>query len=104
MRKRLQLKRMLTASTLLATSFTLPSAANAAAGDGSSRGIATIKEPGRTIYVNDDVPAKQRPTAAPRVRGSTLVCRERARESPEACALSEYRVGRGGGSAAYKRG
>jgi len=71
MRKRLQLKRMLTASTVLATSFTLTSTARAAGDD--SRGIATTEEHGRTIYVNDDAPAKEHPVAAPQPRRSTLV-------------------------------
>jgi len=73
MRKRLQLKWMLTASTVLATSFTLSSAAHASGGDDTSRGIATTEEHGRTIYVNDDAPAKQHPAPAPQARRSTLV-------------------------------
>ena len=74
MRKRLQLKWMLTASTLLATSFTLTSAWHAEEGDGTSRGIATTEEHGRTIYVDDDAPARERPAPAPRVRPSAVVC------------------------------
>jgi soluble lytic murein transglycosylase-like protein len=70
MRKRLQLTWMLTASTVLATSFTLISTpARAAEGDGPSRGIATTEEHGRTIYVNEDAPAKERqavPSAQPK--------------------------------------
>jgi soluble lytic murein transglycosylase-like protein len=62
MRKRLQLKWMLTASTLLATSFTLNHAAYAE-WDTTSRGIATTEEHGRTIYLNADAPAKGRPAA-----------------------------------------
>ena len=75
MRKRLQLKWMLTASTLLATSFSLNNAVFAAEWDGTSRGIATTEEHGRTIYVNDGAPAKERPAAAPQVRRSNLVYR-----------------------------
>src|SRR6201997_1265480 len=61
MRKRLQLTWMLTASTVLVTSFTLSNtSARAAEGDGPSRGIATTEEHGRTIYVNEDAPAKER--------------------------------------------
>jgi len=75
MRKRLQLAWMLTASTVLATSFTptVLSAAFASEGDGTSHGIATTEEHGRTIYVNDDAPAKERPAPVQQVRRSTLV-------------------------------
>src|ERR1700758_3177542 len=70
MRKRLQLTWMLTASTVLVTSFTLSNtSARAAEGDGPSRGIATTEEHGRTIYVNEDAPAKERqavPSAQPK--------------------------------------
>ena len=74
MRKRLQLS-MLTASTVLATSFTLINMplARAAEGDGPARGIATTEDHGRTIYVNDDAPAKERPAPAPQAKRSTLV-------------------------------
>jgi Transglycosylase SLT domain len=66
MRKRLQLTWMLTASTVLATSFTLSNtSARAAEGDGPSRGIATTEEHGRTIYVNEDAPAKERQAVPP---------------------------------------
>jgi transglycosylase-like protein with SLT domain len=55
---------MLTASTVLATSFTLTTTpARAAEGDDTARGIATTEENGRTIYVNEDAPAKGRQTA-----------------------------------------
>jgi soluble lytic murein transglycosylase-like protein len=73
MRKRLQLKWMLTASTLLATSFTLTSTGHAEEGDGTSRGIATTEEHGRTIYVDDDVPAREPPAPAFRVRPSAVL-------------------------------
>lgn len=73
MRKRLQFNWMLTASTVLATSFTLTTVvARAGEGDGKSR-IATTEENGRTIYVNDDAPAKERVATAPQPRRSTLV-------------------------------
>jgi len=74
MRKRLQLTWMLTASTVLATSFTLSGAARAAEGDDTSHGIATSQENGRTVYVNDEGPAKARVAPAPQQpRRSTLV-------------------------------
>ena len=75
MRKRLQLTWMLTASTVLATSFTLSStAAYAAEGDDtSSRGIATTEEHGRTVYVNDDGPVKQHVAPSPQPKRSMLV-------------------------------
>jgi len=75
MRKRLQLSWMLTACTVLATSFTLAGpSAWAAEGEGPSHGIATTEEHGRTVYVNEDAPAKERPAAtAPQPRRSTLV-------------------------------
>jgi soluble lytic murein transglycosylase-like protein len=72
MRKRLQLKWMLTASTLLATSFTLNNAVFAAEWEGTSRGIPATEEHGRTIYVND-APAKERSAAAPQLRRSNLI-------------------------------
>lgn len=73
MRIRLQLTWMLTASTALATSFTLTSVpVLAAEGDGRSH-IASTEEHGRTIYVNEDGPAKERPAATPQPRRSTLV-------------------------------
>jgi len=73
MRKRLQLTWMLTASTVLATSFTLTCAARAAEGDDKSHGIATTEEHGRRIYVNDDAPVKERVAPTPQPRKSTLV-------------------------------
>jgi len=73
MGKRLQLTWMLTASTVLATSFTLNSAARAAEGDDKSHGIATTEEHGRRIYVNDDAPVKERVAPTPQPRKSTLV-------------------------------
>ena len=73
MRIRLQLTWMLTASTALATSFTLTSMpVLAAEGDGRSH-IASTEEHGRTIYVNEDGPAKERPAPTPQPRRSTLV-------------------------------
>ena len=75
MRKRLQLTWMLTASTVLATSFTLTTTvARAAEGDGASHAIATTDEHGRTIYVNEDAPAKEHQAAAtPQPKRSYLV-------------------------------
>jgi soluble lytic murein transglycosylase-like protein len=74
MRKRLQLTWMLTASTVLATSFTFTTtAACAAEGDDTSHGIATTEEHGRTVYVNEDAPAKARQAApSPQVKRSYL--------------------------------
>src|SRR6201997_3016918 len=74
MRKRLQLTWMLTASTVLATSFTFTNtAAFAAEGDDTSHGIATTEEHGRTVYVNEDAPAKARhPAPSPQVKRSYL--------------------------------
>ena len=74
MRKRLQLTWMLTASTVLATSFTFTAtAACAAEGDDTSHGIATTEEHGRTVYVNEDAPAKERQAApSPQVKRSYL--------------------------------
>ena len=71
MRKRLQLAWML-ASTVLATSFTpiLMPVARAAESNGNSRGIQTTEEHGRRIYVNDDAPAKERPTPVPQAKRS----------------------------------
>ncbi len=73
MRKRLQLTWMLTASTVLATSFTLIPAAQAAEGDDASHGIATTEEHGRRVYVNDDAPAKEHVAPTPQPKRSTLV-------------------------------
>ncbi|HTT20214.1 MAG TPA: lytic transglycosylase domain-containing protein [Candidatus Sulfotelmatobacter sp.] len=73
MRKRLQLTWMLTASTVLATSFTLTGKVCASEGDRSAHGIATSEENGRTIYVNDDAPVKERSAPAGQPRRSTLV-------------------------------
>ena len=75
MRKRLQLAWMLTASTILATSFApiLIPAAYAAEGDRPARGITVTEEHGRVIYVNDYTPAKERPAPVPQIRRSTLV-------------------------------
>jgi soluble lytic murein transglycosylase-like protein len=77
MRKRLQLA-MLTATTAIATSFTLATTLTAphlwaAEGDGPARGITTEEEHGRKIYVNEDAPARARQTQATPARRSTLV-------------------------------
>ncbi len=74
MRKRLQLALMLTVTTAIATSLTLtPPSVWAAEGDGGTRGITTTEEDGRTIYVNEDGPARLRPAQAAQPRRSTLV-------------------------------
>jgi soluble lytic murein transglycosylase-like protein len=73
MRKHLQLAFMLTATTAIATSFALTSLVWAAEGDGTPRGIATTEEHGRKIYVNEDGPARTRPTEAPQPKRSSLV-------------------------------
>ena len=64
---------MLTATTAIATSFALTSPAWAAEADGTPRGIATTEEHGRKIYVNEDGPARTRPTEAPQPKRSSLV-------------------------------
>ena len=65
---------MLTALAALATSLPLTTTPVwAEEGDGTSHGIATTEEHGRTIYVNEDGPAKERATPAPQPRRSTLV-------------------------------
>jgi len=78
MRTRLQLA-MLTATTAIATSFTLTLATTLAApqvwaaeGDNPARGITTEEEHGRKIYVNEDTPRDRQAHAAP-ARRSTLV-------------------------------
>jgi SLT domain-containing protein len=79
MRKRIKRAFMLTASTAIATSiaflgFTAASSpAWANDGDGTSHGIATTEEHGRTIYVNEDGPVKPKGTPAPQPKRSTLV-------------------------------
>jgi soluble lytic murein transglycosylase-like protein len=74
MRKRLQLALMLTATTAIATSFALaPSHVWAAEGDSSERGITTSEENGRKIYVNEDGPARPKPTQAPQPKRSAFV-------------------------------
>jgi len=73
MRKRLQLALMLTATTALATSFSLTTPLWAAEADGANRGIATTEEHGRKVFVNDDGPARPRLAPAPEPKRSTLV-------------------------------
>jgi hypothetical protein len=73
MRKRLQIALMLTATSALATSFSLTTPLFAAEVDGSKRGIASTEEHGRTIFVNDDGPARPKQTAAPEPKRSSLV-------------------------------
>ena len=64
---------MLTATTAIATSLALTSPTWAAEADGTPRGIATTEEHGRKIYVNEDGPARIRPTEAPQPKRSSLV-------------------------------
>jgi soluble lytic murein transglycosylase-like protein len=74
MRKRLKIAVMLTATTAVATSFSLaPSRVWAAEGDSTRQGITTTEEHGRKVYVNDDVPAQKRATPAPQSKRSSLV-------------------------------
>jgi len=76
MRKRLQLALMLTATTAIATSLSLsftPLRAWAAEGEDTRRGITTTEEHGRKVYVNEDGPAKARPTPATQAKRSSLV-------------------------------
>lgn len=72
MRKRLKIALMLTASSAIATSFSR-TPVWAAEGDGPPSVITATDEHGRKIYVNDQAPAKPRPTVAPQSRRSTLV-------------------------------
>lgn len=71
MRKRLKLALMLTRTTAIATSLAFFPLINGAPracaedGDNSTHGITSTEEHGRTIYVNEDGPAKQRATPAP---------------------------------------
>ena len=65
---------MLTALSALATSIPLTTTlAYAEGGDGNSHGIAATEDHGRTIYVNEDGPAKQKAEPAPQPKRSTLV-------------------------------
>jgi soluble lytic murein transglycosylase-like protein len=76
MRKRLQLAIMLTATTAIATSFSLSiftAPAWADEGDSQSRGITTTEEHGRKVYVNEDEPAPKHVTQAPQPKRSSLV-------------------------------
>ncbi len=69
MRKRLQIATMLTASTVIATSFSL-NPPRLWAGEDSSQKITATEEHGRKVYINDSVPASQahhtQATEAPR--------------------------------------
>jgi soluble lytic murein transglycosylase-like protein len=74
MRKRLKIAVMLTATTAIATSFSLaPPSVWAAEGDSTRQGITTTEEHGRRVYVNDDVPAQKRATPVPQSKRSSLV-------------------------------
>ena len=75
MRKRLKTAFMLTATTALATSFSLSiPAVWAVEGDGPSQVITTTEEHGRKVYVNDDLPvARAHQAPAPQPKHATLV-------------------------------
>jgi len=73
MRKHLQLAFMLAATTAIAISFALTAPSWAAEADGTPRNIATTEEHGRKIYVNEDGPARTRPTEAPQPKRASLV-------------------------------
>jgi soluble lytic murein transglycosylase-like protein len=74
MRKRLKIAVMLTATTAIATSFSLaPPSVWAAEGDSTRQGITTTEEHGRKVYVNDDVPAQKRAAPVPQPKRSSLV-------------------------------
>jgi soluble lytic murein transglycosylase-like protein len=67
---------MLTATTAIATSFSLSIAAQpvfAAEGDGRANGITTTEEHGRRIYINEDDPAQKHAALAPQPKRSSLV-------------------------------
>jgi SLT domain-containing protein len=72
MRKHLQIALMLTAGTVIATSFSLP-CMWAAEADSSNRGITTTEEHGRRIWVNEDGPAKPRQAQVAQPKRSSLV-------------------------------
>jgi len=78
MRKRLQLARMLTRTTAIATSLALfPLIASsarvwAADGDDTTRGITTTEENGRKIYVNEDGPRQRQATVQEEKRSSLV--------------------------------
>ncbi len=73
MRKRLKIALMLTATTAIATSFSLsPPRLLAAEGDNTTV-ITTTDDHGRTIYVNDQAPARARAEQAPQTRRTTLM-------------------------------
>lgn len=74
MRKRLQLALMLTATTAIATSYSLiPPRVWAAEGDGPTQVITTTEEHGRKIYVNEPAPSRNHQTQAPQPKRSSLV-------------------------------
>src|SRR5258708_11350837 len=76
MRKRLQLALMLTATTAIATSFSLfcdPSRAWAAEGEGKPEMITPTQEHGRKIYVNESAPAEKHASETPLPKRSSKV-------------------------------
>ena len=67
---------MLTATTAIATSFSLSIATQpvfAAEGDGRANGITTTEEHGRRVYVNEDDSAQKHATAVAQPKRSSLV-------------------------------
>src|ERR1035437_7014082 len=76
MRKRLQLAFMLTATTAIATSFSLFCATPpvwAAEGDGTPQVITTSEEHGRRVYVNEPAPAQKHAHPGRRARPFLVV-------------------------------
>jgi soluble lytic murein transglycosylase-like protein len=73
MRKRLQLAFMLTATTAIATSFSLAAPLVWAENDRASEAITTTDEHGRKIYVNEPAPAQKHATQTAQPKRSSLV-------------------------------
>src|SRR5258708_40188183 len=76
MRKRLQLALMLTATSAIATSFSLFCAlprAWAAEGEGKPEMITPTQEHGRKIYVNEPAPAEKHASETPQPKRSSKV-------------------------------
>jgi soluble lytic murein transglycosylase-like protein len=74
MRKRLKMALMLTATTAIATSFSLqPRRAWAAEGDGTAQVITTTEEHGHKVYVNEPAPAQARAAQAVQPKRSRLM-------------------------------
>ena len=91
MRKRLKIAVMLTATTAIATSFSLaPPSVWAAEGDSTRQGITTTEEHGRKVYVNDDVPAQKRVSPGSAIEALIAGVLEQQGEPLEASSVSEY--------------